>query len=93
MVIFTIGAIVAGLGIVADKLGQLASFINALPSTAKYILFLGILTLDAVTFKGAIGNLFSDILRYGFGFPVTITSWQLLIVFIMLPIIFYCLKN
>ena len=93
MVLLTIGAIIAGLSVVADKLGQLASFINALPTTAKYVLFLGILTLDAVTFKGAIGNLFSDILRYGFGFPVVISSWQLLIVFIMLPIMFYCLKH
>jgi len=65
----------------------------------KYIVFLAGLSADAslMTFTGfgdgIIATPINLLLQEGFGFPVTITSWQLLIVFIMLPIMFYCLKN
>ncbi len=65
----------------------------------KYIIFLAGLSADAgfMAFSGfgngIIATPINLLLQQGFGLPIEITSWQLLIVFIMLPIMFYCLKH
>ena len=93
MAVFT-----TALGVIGGISGAIAWF-NSLPDTFKYIIFLAGLCADVglMTFtgfgNGVIATPINLILQQGFGFPVEITSWQLLIVFIMLPIMFYCLKN
>ena len=92
MAVFTIGGIMASIG------GVFAWF-STLPPMFKYIIFLAGLTADAglVAFTGfgdgIVATPINLLLQHGFGLPIVISSWQLLIVFIMLPIMFYCLKN
>ena len=89
---------VGGAAILGGLTGIVAWF-NSLPSNFKYIIFLAGLSADAgLTVMAGFGNgiiatPINLLLQNGFGFPVTITSFQLLIVFIMLPIMFYCLSN
>jgi len=75
------------------------AWFSTLPPMFKYIIFLAGLSADASLMaftgfgNGIVATPINLLLQQGFGFPVEITSWQLLIVFIMLPIMFYCLKN
>ena len=92
MAVITISAILGGVtGIVA--------WVNSLPATFKYIIFLAGLSADAGAFvmtgfgNGIVASAINVIIQNGFGFPVELNSFQLLIVFIMLPILFYCLKH
>lgn len=93
MAVFTTGAGILG------GLGATFAWFNSLPPLFKYIIFLAGLSADAglmafVGFgNGIIATPINLLLQEGFGLPVVINSWQLLIVFIMLPIMFYCLKN
>ena len=76
-------------------LGGIVAWLNSLPSLFKYIVFLAGLSADAglMAFTGFGNGLVATpinlLLQEGFGFPVEVTSWQLLIVFIMLPIMFF----
>ena len=93
MAVVAISAILGGLsGIIA--------WFNSLPDTFKYIIFLAGLSADAGLFvmtgfgNGIVATAINGIIQIGFGFTtIEINSFQLLIVFIMLPIMFYCLKN
>lgn len=92
MAVVTISAILGGLsGIVA--------WFNSLPPTFTYIIFLAGLSADAGAFvmtglgNGIVASAINLILQQGFGFPIVINSFELLIVFIMLPIMFYCIKH
>ena len=80
--------------------GGVATWLNSLPATFKYLIFLSAFFVDVTIAEiTGFGNGFivmpiNVIIQQGFGFPlIELTSFQLLIVFIMLPIIFYCLKN
>ncbi|MCK4429291.1 MAG: hypothetical protein KAU95_02860 [Candidatus Aenigmarchaeota archaeon] len=93
MVVLTLTAVFGAVS------GVLAWF-NSLPPTFKYIIFLSGLTADAgltsmVGFEqGLLGSLFTGIISQGFqiqGF--VITSWQLLVVFTIMPFAFFLLKN
>lgn len=92
MAVVTISAILGGLG------GAIAWF-NSLPPIFKYIIFLAGLSADAGAFvftgfgNGLIASAINLIFQQGFGLPIELNSFQLLIVFIMLPIMFYALKH
>ena len=89
MVILTFAALSG----VANFLGQITSLINALPASVKYFIFLGLLTIDTTVLNGLIGQFFTGDLNIGFGIPVIITSWELLIIFLILPVFFYALRH
>lgn len=85
-------AVIAGIG------GALA-WLNSLPPTAKYIIFIAGLMADASLIpligfpEGIIGSVITAIFNYGFKIPVIITSWELVIIFMILPLFFYALKH
>ena len=86
---------------IATGITTAIAWFNSLPDTFKYIIFLTGLLADASLLpaifgldSGLIASFINIIVNFGFNFPLFhITSWQLLIVFIMLPIIFYCFKH
>ena len=92
MVVFTIGGLFA-------IIGGIFAWFSSLPPLFKYIVFLAGLTADAglMAFTGfgdgIVATPINLLLQHGFGLPIELTSWQLLIVFIMLPIMFYALKH
>lgn len=84
---------------IATGIGGTVAWIQSLPPTAKYIIFLAGLMADATLIpmiglsNGLIGETLTQIFNQGFNIPVVVSSWELVIIFLILPLIFYALKH
>lgn len=92
--------VVIALSVVAGAVTGALAWINSLPPNFKYIIFLAGLTADAgimtmVGFKeGILGGIVTGIVSQGFGVQgFVIDSWQLLVVFTIMPFALFLLKN
>ena len=89
--------LMAAPAVLAAALGAL-QWLNSLPSEIKYILFLAGLAGDTAivgsTFGGGIvGSVLSFLINSAFGLSLEISSFQLLIVFTLLPICWWLLNH